>query len=105
MTDQLAQLRFDWDGAESVRVTVSGEIDLSNADGLERELLTALAPARAVTIDLREVTYMDSQGVRLLHHLSVGLASGATLTVVAPDGTFAGGVLRVTRFPGLVDDA
>ncbi|HET9938853.1 MAG TPA: STAS domain-containing protein [Gaiella sp.] len=105
MTDPLARLRFDWDGAESVRVTVSGEIDLSNADGLERELLTALAPARAVTIDLREVTYMDSQGVRLLHHLSVGLASDATLTVVAPDGTFAGGVLRVTRFPGLVDDA
>ena len=105
MTDQLAQLRFDWDGAESVRVTVSGEIDLSNADGLERELATALAPARAVTIDLREVTYMDSQGVRLLHHLSVGLAPGATLTVVAPDGTFAGGVLRVTRFPGLVDEA
>ena len=105
MSDPLAQLRFDWDGAESVRVTVSGEIDLSNADGLERELLTALAPARAVTIDLREVTYMDSQGVRLLHHLSVGLASDATLTVVAPAGTFAGGVLRVTRFPGLVDDA
>jgi hypothetical protein len=24
---------------------------------------------------------------------------------VAPEGTFAGGVLRLTRFPGLVDDA
>jgi anti-anti-sigma factor len=104
MTDPLAQLRFDWDDPESVRVTVSGEIDLSNADGLERELATTLAPARAVTIDLRDVTYMDSQGVRLLHHLTVGLGPGATLTVVAPDGTFAGGVLRLTRFPGLVDD-
>jgi anti-anti-sigma factor len=105
MTDPLARLRFDWDGSDSVRVTVSGEIDLSNAEGLERELATALAPARAVTVDLREVTYMDSQGVRLLHHLSAGLGPGATLAVVAPDGTFAGGVLRVTRFPGLVDDA
>jgi anti-anti-sigma factor len=105
VTDPLARLRFDWDGPASVRVTVTGEIDLSNADGLEHELTTALAPARAVTIDLREVTYMDSQGVRLLHHLSAGLGDGATLAVVAPDGTFAGGVLRVTRFPGLVDDA
>ena len=104
MTDPLVRQQLDWDGAESVRVTIRGEIDLSNADDLERELMTALAPADAVTIDLREVTYMDSQGVRLLHHLSTGLGPGTTLTVVAPEGTFAGGVLRLTRFPGLVDD-
>ena len=72
MTDPLVRLQLDWDGAESVRVTIRGEIDLSNADDLERELMTALAPADAVTIDLREVTYLDSQGVRLLHHLSTG---------------------------------
>ena len=68
MSDSLARLQLDWAGPDSVEVTVRGEIDLSNADDLERELASALTPARTVTIDLREVTYIDSSGVRLLHH-------------------------------------
>ena len=104
MSDSLARLQLDWAGPDSVEVTVRGEIDLSNADDLERELASALTPARTVTIDLREVTYIDSSGVRLLHHLAATLTSGTALTVVAPRGTFAGGVLRLTQFPGLTDD-
>jgi anti-anti-sigma factor len=34
MTDPLVRLQLDWDGAEAVRVTIRGEIDLSNADDL-----------------------------------------------------------------------
>ena len=99
----LARLELAWASPESVEVTVRGEIDLSNADDLERELARELTPARDVTIDLREVEYIDSSGVRLLHHLAATLAPGTGLTVVAPEGTFAGSVLRLTRFPGLAD--
>ena len=51
----------------AVRVTPSGELDLSNAGALQAqldELRTAGFPH--VVLDLRELTFMDSSGVRLI---------------------------------------
>ncbi|MGI8461723.1 MAG: STAS domain-containing protein [Solirubrobacterales bacterium] len=52
---------------ETVVVALEGEIDLSTAPEAERRILDAAggSPARIV-IDLREVTFMDSSGVRVL---------------------------------------
>ncbi len=48
-------------------IALSGEMDLSNAGEVERELLHAEAThARTIVIDLSELTFMDSTGIRLL---------------------------------------
>jgi anti-anti-sigma factor len=88
-----------------VTAVVSGEIDLSNADEVQLRLEEAARGARAVTVDLRAVEYMDSRGVRLLHDLSRSLtADGVDLTVVAPADSIAGEILRLTQLPGLAPD-
>jgi anti-anti-sigma factor len=100
VTEPLARVEVEWAG-DALRVVVRGEIDLSNADELERELGAAVDRASAVTVDLCEVSYLDSRGVRLLHQLAHDAGPETPFGVVAPEGTFAGSVLRLTRFPGL----
>lgn len=52
---------------ETHTIALSGEMDLSNAGEVERELLHAEATdAKTVVIDLSELTFMDSTGIRLL---------------------------------------
>ncbi|MEA2432120.1 MAG: anti-sigma factor antagonist [Thermoleophilaceae bacterium] len=55
-------------------VAVTGEIDLSNASGLVRQVETAVRSGRnCVVIDLSRVTHMDSTGLAALieaHHLT-----------------------------------
>ena len=47
-------------------VSVAGELDLATADEFSRAVRSGLATG-AVLIDLREVTFMDSSGVRALN--------------------------------------
>lgn len=96
MTDPLAELRVVRDG-DSVRCAVDGEIDLSNVEEVERGIRMAVGDARSVIVDLAACTYLDSQGVRLLHLLASDLkAEGASLVVVAPEGSFARDVVTIT---------
>lgn len=50
------------------RVTVEGEVDVSNADSLKDELATALADDQVerIVIDLAQVPYIDSTGIGVL---------------------------------------
>lgn len=50
----------------STTVSVAGELDLATADEFSRAVRSGLARG-AVLIDLREVTFMDSSGVRALN--------------------------------------
>ena len=96
MTDPgpLMQAEFE-DGRVVVRL--SGEIDLSNVDGLEAQIDDTIADARDVVIDLTAVEFIDSRGLRLLNRVasSVGGRDG-TLVVVAPAGSIARSVLDMT---------
>lgn len=48
-------------------IALSGEMDLSNAGEVERELLHAEATdAAAILVDLSDLSFMDSTGIRLL---------------------------------------
>jgi len=47
-------------------LTVTGEIDMSNAAEFGAALDRELAAATAVTVDLTAVTYLDSAGVAVL---------------------------------------
>jgi anti-anti-sigma factor len=60
---------FSVDGVtegERVTVRVAGDIDLSTADKLAETFESAVARAREVRVDLAEVTFLDSTGIRAL---------------------------------------
>jgi anti-sigma B factor antagonist len=59
------QVTFSQLGGAAV-VRLAGEIDMANAPAIGREIVLNVTGARAVLIDLTEVTFLDSGGVRLL---------------------------------------
>jgi anti-sigma B factor antagonist len=87
-----------WSGRTAV-VAASGEVDLTNADGLRNVLLSALdAGARGLVVDMTATTFLDSAGVTALVRTSRrASATGTTLrlAVTAPS------VLRVLDLVGL----
>ncbi len=84
---QLARVVVENDESPPI-ATVIGEIDLSNAEELE-ERLGSLADSGSagLVVDLSEVSYLDSAGVRLIFRLSETLSSrsGRLCVVVGPD--------------------
>jgi anti-anti-sigma factor len=55
----------------SMQITLSGEIDLANAAAVESELRAALShQPSAVSVDLTDLTYLDSAGIRILFALA-----------------------------------
>jgi anti-anti-sigma factor len=87
-----------WSGRTAV-VTATGEIDLTNAEGLRDALLSALnAGALGLVVDMTATTFIDSAGVTALVRASRrATATEATvrLAVVAP------AVLRVLNLVGI----
>jgi anti-anti-sigma factor len=57
--------------ADAVRIAVAGEIDLSNATTVERQVLDAITnQLTEVTLDLNALTYIDSAGLRIVFTLA-----------------------------------
>lgn len=63
-------------------VSLSGEIDLSNAHGIARNLFELPNRAPGMVVDMSEVSYMDSTGISLLYDLSLRLRQRSQLLVV-----------------------
>ncbi len=51
---------------DAVHLSLSGELDLASADKLERELESAEPGANVLVLDLRELSFIDSSGLRLV---------------------------------------
>ena len=89
---------LEWSGQVAV-VTVTGEIDIINAEGLRDALLTALnAGAAGLVADMTSTTFLDSAGITaLVRATRRASATDATvrLAVTAPP------VLRVLSLVGL----
>jgi len=67
---RLAQLKLEDDSGVTI-ATVEGEIDLSNAAGLEMAISNAVAnQSLGLVVDLAAVDYLDSAGVTLLFNLA-----------------------------------
>ena len=96
MTDPRPLLRHEVvDGCAFIRLR--GEIDLSNVDGLEAAIDSAVAEVRDAVIDLTAVDFIDSRGLRLLNRVSSSVAGrDGSLVVVAPPGSIARSVLDIT---------
>lgn len=55
----------------SMHIAVSGEIDLANATAVEDQIREAIShQPETVSIDLTDLTYMDSAGIRILFTLA-----------------------------------
>jgi anti-anti-sigma factor len=67
----------------SVLVEVAGEIDLTNARQISTTILSAArADATTVVVDLTQVAYLDSAGIRLLYRSATALADRRQLLVL-----------------------
>jgi anti-sigma B factor antagonist len=72
-------------GTEAHVARFEGELDLASVPALQREVLAATARARRVVLDLSEVTWMDSTGLRMLDDLARTYGARGTLVrIVAP---------------------
>jgi len=80
----------------AIVVEVSGEIDLSTAD-LVRTQATAPDKQRIV-LDLRQVGFMDTSGIRLVVELMRAEDEGGAKLAIAADGD---AVLRLLDMAGL----
>jgi anti-sigma B factor antagonist len=93
MTEPLVSLEVEKDD-ERTLVRLAGEIDLSNAATLGADITGAVTGHTGiVVVDLTNVAYIDTQGVRLL--LQLARQPGVTLSVIAPADGIAGQVLRI----------
>lgn len=71
--------------APDVMVSLSGELDLTNARELE-ERLRALAPAEsALVLDLNRVVFIDSAALHVLFKLARHLGQGSLVLVLDPE--------------------
>ena len=84
---------------------ITGELDaVSVPDVLER-VPDIVAGTRALVVDLAEVSFLDSSGVRFLHRLAHTCAGAGTgVRVVAPPQSRARRVLDIVGMTLLVDD-
>lgn len=84
----------------SIRIGLDGELDRANAATVEQEIFTAVSDQpTAVSVDLTNVTYMDSAGKRILFALASHLReSHVVLEIVVP---FDSPIRRLIELSGL----
>lgn len=70
----------------SMHIALSGEIDLANAAAVEEEIRVAVSQQpTTVSVDLTDLTYVDSAGIRILFALASRLrALRIMLELVVP---------------------
>jgi len=88
---------------DPLRWRLVGELDLAMADELVETVVPMIeGPAAQVTLDLRELSFVDSSGIRAVISIAARLTEG-TLKLVAPSPAVAK-VLQLVRadsFPNL----
>jgi anti-sigma B factor antagonist len=90
-------------------VLIRGELDLATAPDLERVVYEHLDAQRDVVVDLRELDFMDSTGLRVLVASHARVRDGQRFLVVRPPA--GGAIAKILTIAGveteldLVDDA
>ncbi len=88
----------------SVHIVISGEVDLDNVDTVEEQLSAAIPNHLAsVSLDLSDLDYVDSAGLRVLFALAARLdVLQIELQVIAPVGSLTRRVLELSGFEAIV---
>ena len=99
---QLCSMRVEQQ-LDTVLVGLHGEFDLTCEEPFCEELAYALeGQAAALVLDLRELTFMDSVGLRMLVTLNVATSEdGLDYTVICGEG-YVRQVLRETGLDGVL---
>ena len=78
---------------------VVGEIDLANASRLRQELLSLATDEHWLVVDLTEVAYADSSGIKVLFDLARDLRRrNQSLAVTVPASSPLRRLLKITNF-------
>ena len=98
---------LDWNVEEegpTVRLRLAGELDLSSAGDLESELkrIEDRGP-QAVVLDLRDVRFMDSTGLRVVITADERAREGGWRFSVVPGPEAVQRVFRITRLEERLD--
>ena len=89
------------DGRSAV-LAVHGDVDLRTAEQLQRHAMECLERADRVTIDLSDITFMDSSGMKVLLDIShLARAERRELALRPPKQLGGRRVVDVLGVPGL----
>lgn len=103
MNGPLAQVIATADRGRCV-LRINGEVDMSNVDEVDEQLRAAAADAPTVLIDLTDLEFLDSQGLRMIQRLANDSATdGKPLIVVAPAAGVVGSLLALTGMDKTLD--
>jgi anti-anti-sigma factor len=104
VTEPSAAVSGEVDG-DVVRLAISGEIDLANAEEIEQAIAAHIDNrAMAAVVDLSQVTYIDSIGIRLFFHLARRLSTAQIeLRVIAPPGCAARRVFEAAGLASTIE--
>lgn len=88
-----------------VSIVISGEIDLSNADDVEHDVTGAIPNhCTSASVDLTEVTYIDSVGMRIFFNLAARLRTAQIeMKVIAPTTSPARRIVEISGLTAVVD--
>ena len=89
---------------DALAIAVSGEIDMSNAPTVERQILEAIPNDLAeVTVDLSALDYIDSAGLRLLFTVGTRLKTlQIDLVLVVPTDSSVRRMIDLAGLAGLI---
>ncbi|HEY6423131.1 MAG TPA: STAS domain-containing protein [Pseudonocardiaceae bacterium] len=84
----------------SIRIALSGEIDLANAAAVEDEIRAAVSRhPTTVSVDLTDLMYMDSSGIRILFTLASRLqAMRIMLELIVPLDSLIRRLIEISGF-------
>lgn len=82
---------------DGVRIVVSGEIDLATAPQLQASMTEAVSAHRSVEVDLTDVDFIDSTGLRAFISARAVLGPGHAFAIAAASPC----VLRLLETVGL----
>jgi stage II sporulation protein AA (anti-sigma F factor antagonist) len=87
-----------------VLIVVSGEIDLANAEFVEQQLASAISNrTMKAAVDLSDVAYVDSIGMRVLFALALRLETAQIeFKLIAPIGSPARRVIEISGLDSIV---
>jgi stage II sporulation protein AA (anti-sigma F factor antagonist) len=90
---------------DTVLIMVQGEVDLANAEFVERQIAAAISNrTMSAAVDLTSVSYVDSIGMRVLFELATRLQTAQiALKLIAPMGSPARRVIEISGLDSVVD--
>jgi anti-anti-sigma factor len=90
--------------AHGVHVTLTGELDISTAQRLEDDLRRAEAERpELIVLDLQQLTFMDSTGLRLLIMADIRARQEGRRLVIVQGNEMVQRVMRLTRLDERLD--